>query len=117
LRRLLRWLVGLPIVLIVIAFAVANRRWVTLSLDPFSQDAPSASIDLPLWILFFLGIFVGLLVGWAASWWAQGKHRKAARDARAESAKLQSELAELRRASPPPQSQQQDVVPFNGGFL
>jgi uncharacterized membrane protein YccC len=116
-RRLFRWLVGLPIVLVVIAFAVANRRWVTLSLDPFSQDAPKAAIDLPLWILFFFGIFVGLIVGWIASWWAQGKHRRAAREARSEVSKLQTELADVRRANPPPQSTQQDVVPFNGGFL
>lgn len=116
-RRLFRWLLGLSIALPVIAFAVANRRWVTLSLDPFSQDAPKAAIDLPLWILFFLGIFVGLIVGWIASWWSQGKHRKAARDARAETAKLQTELADLRRNNPPPQPAQQDVVPFNGGFL
>lgn len=96
-RRFFRWLVGAPIAIIVIAFAVANRRWVTLSLDPFSQDAPFAAIDMPLWLLLFVGGFVGILVGWFGSWLAQGKWRKAARDSKAEVALLQKELAELRK--------------------
>ena len=96
-RRFFRWLVGAPIAIIVIAFAVANRRWVTLSLDPFSQDAPFAAIDMPLWLLLFVGGFIGLLVGWFGSWLAQGKWRKAARDSKAEVALLQRELADLRK--------------------
>jgi hypothetical protein len=99
----------------VIAFAVANRRWVTLSLDPFSQDAPFASIDMPLWLLLFIGGFIGLLVGWFGSWLAQGKWRKAARDARAEVGQLQQELADLRRNG---ESQQRnDVTVFPGGLM
>ena len=116
-RRFLRWAVGLPVVLIVIAFAIANRRAVILSFDPFSQEAPRFGVSMPLWALFFAGILVGLLVGWLAAWWAQGKHRKAAREARSEVSQLQTELAGLRRNNPPPQAQTQDVVPFNGGFL
>ena len=113
-RRILRWAVGLPIVILVIAFAIANRRWVTLSFDPFTSEAPRAAMDMPLWLLFFLGIFVGLVVGWVASWMAQGKHRKAARDARHEVSKLQVELADVRK--PRDETRMQDIVPFNGGF-
>jgi uncharacterized integral membrane protein len=113
LRRILRWVVGLPLVILVVCFAVANRKWVTLSFNPITQDVPS--IDLPLWLIFFLGIFVGLFVGWAAAWMAQGKHRKAARDARSEVSKLQVELTDLRK--PRSDTQVQEVVPFNGGFL
>jgi uncharacterized integral membrane protein len=114
-RRFFRWLVGAPIAILVIAFAVANRRWVTLSLDPFSQDAPFASIDMPLWLLLFIGGFIGLLVGWFGSWLAQGKWRKAARDARAEVGQLQQELADLRRNG---ESQQRnDVTVFPGGLM
>jgi uncharacterized membrane protein YccC len=98
---------------LVVAFAVANRKWVTLSFNPFTQDVPS--IDLPLWLLFFLGVFVGAVVGWIGSWMAQGKHRKAAREARGEVSKLQVELADLRK--PSQQSREQNLVPFNGGIL
>ena len=115
-RRFLRWVVGVPIVILVVGFAIANRRWVTLSLDPFSQEAPSVYLDLPLWLLFFAGILVGLIVGWSASWLAQGKWRKAARDSRAEVQTLQSELAELRRAAPPP-ADRREIAPYEGGFL
>jgi len=116
LRRFLRWLIGVPVTVFVVAFAIANRRWVTLSLDPFSQDAPFAYIDLPLWLLFFLGIFVGLLVGWFASWLAQGKWRRAARESRTQVTALQGELADLRRNGPAP-SPQQDITPYQGGFM
>ena len=112
-RRILRWMVGLPIIILVVAFAVANRKWVTLSFNPFTQDVPS--LDMPLWLLFFLGIFVGAIVGWIGSWLAQGKHRKAARDARSEVSKLQVELADLRKPSEAPRDQ--DLIPFNGGIL
>jgi uncharacterized integral membrane protein len=115
LRRILRWAVGLPIVILVIVFAVANRRWVTLSFDPFTQDAPRIAMDMPLWLLFFIGIFVGIMLGWIGSWLAQGKHRKAAREARAEISKLQVELAETRK--PREESTGRDVAPFEGGFL
>lgn len=114
-RRILRWAVGLPIAILVISFAVANRRWVTLSLDPFSQEAPKLSMDLPLWLLFFLGILVGLIIGWVGSWFAQGKHRKAARDARAEAGAMQAELAELRKERQG--RERQDIQPLDGGFL
>ncbi len=113
---MLRWVVGVPIAILVVGFAIANRRWVTLSLDPFTQTEPAVSLDLPLWILFFLGIFVGLVVGWIAAWFAQGKHRKAAREARHEVSRLQGELLEARKALPP-EPPVQDVVPLTGGFL
>jgi uncharacterized integral membrane protein len=113
LRRIVRWVVGLPLVILVVCFAVANRKWVTLSFNPLTQDVPS--IDLPLWLVFFIGILAGIFVGWASAWIAQGKHRKAARDARNEVSKLQVELAEVRK--PQAATTVQDVVPFNGGFL
>jgi H+/Cl- antiporter ClcA len=116
LRRILRWVIGLPIAIFVVGFAIANRRFVTLSFDPFTQTNPSVFIDLPLWILFFVGILVGLFVGWIGAWFAQGKHRKAAKESRNEVGRLQAELSEARKANQQ-ESPAQDVVPFNGGFL
>lgn len=92
-RRLLRWLVGLPTTVIAVAFAIANRQWVSVSLDPISA-VPRASIDMPLWALFFAGILPGLAIGWGACWIAQGKWRRHAREARRELAR--------QSASPPP---------------
>lgn len=115
LRRILRWVIGLPVVVLVVAFAIANRRWVTLSLDPFSQEAPKLAMDMPLWLLYFFGVLVGMFLGWIAAWLAHAKHRRAARELRAEAARMQAELAELRRQRP--EGTRQDVAPFEGGFL
>ncbi len=92
-RRILRWVIGVPVLLIVLGFAVANRKWTQLSLDPFNQAEPQIYINLPLWLLAFFGIFVGILVGWFFCWLAQGKWRRLARERQREIARLQSEIA------------------------
>lgn len=111
-RRILRWIIGLPIALIVIAFAVANRQWTRLSLDPFSSTTPFLTIEMPLWALFIFGVFIGMLVGWAACWFAQGKHRKLARERRSEIARLQSDLEMAK--NPAAVSASTELSPFIG---
>ena len=74
-------------------FAVANRRWVTLSLDPINETTPALAVDMPLWLLLFVGVFIGIIVGWFVCWRAQGKWRKLARERQAQITKLQNELA------------------------
>jgi NhaP-type Na+/H+ or K+/H+ antiporter len=102
LRRILNWAIGLPIAIVVVAFAVANRQWITVSFDPLSRDAPFAAIDMPLWTLFFGGIFFGLIAGWIAAWFAQGKWRRAAREARIELLRAQDEKARMKQELTPP---------------
>jgi uncharacterized integral membrane protein len=122
LRRILRWIIGVPLALAVAAFAVANRRWTELSLDPFSQENPAIALGMPVWALFFAGILLGLLVGWAVSWVSHGKWRKAARDARAEASRLQIEMSDLKGNAQRPvtAATMRDtlpLVPLDGGFL
>jgi TRAP-type C4-dicarboxylate transport system permease small subunit len=109
LRRILRWIIGLPIAFVVIAFAIANRQWTRLSLDPFSSASPFLSIDMPLWALFIGGVFIGILVGWVGSWFAQSKYRKLAKDRAREITLLQNELETTK--SPP---SEQHVTPYIG---
>ena len=105
LQRILRWTIGLPIAVIVVSFAVANRQWITVSFDPFSKDAPFAAIDIPLWALFFCGVFFGLIAGWIACWFAQSKWRRSAKDTRKELVRSQAESSQLRRETiTPPDS-------------
>ncbi len=105
LQRILRWTIGLPIAIVVVSFAVANRQWITVSFDPFSRDAPFAAIDMPLWALFFGGAFFGLIAGWIACWTSQSKWRRSARETRRELARAQQETSQLRRETPlPPDS-------------
>ena len=96
-RRVINWAIGLPVAAIVIAFCVANRQWIEVSFDPFSTSAPFATMFIPLWALFFAGIFFGLISGWIACWFAQGKWRRAARQARADLQSAQDEAQRLRR--------------------
>jgi uncharacterized integral membrane protein len=109
LRRILRWVIGLPIAILVIAFAVANRQWTRLSLDPFSSTSPFLSVEMPLWVLFIGGVFIGIMIGWVGSWLAQSKYRKLAKDRAREIAALHGEL-EAAKATP----QDQAIVPSIG---
>lgn len=99
LRRIVNWLVGLPIATAAIVFAVANRQWVMVSLDPFNRDAPAASIAMPLWALFFCGAFAGIFAGWLVAWLAQGKWRKAAKDARLELVRVHNQHEQSKKES------------------
>jgi uncharacterized integral membrane protein len=96
-RRIINWAVGLPIAVIVIAFCVANRQWIEVSFDPFSRAAPFATMFMPLWALFFVGIFFGMIAGWIACWFAQGKWRRAAKEARSDLQRAQDEAQRLKR--------------------
>lgn len=77
----LAWLVTGPLALAIIAFAVANRRGVILSLDPFSLDTPAIAFKLPLWLIAFAALLLGIILGGAATWAARTHNelRRAAR--------------------------------------
>ncbi len=111
-RRVLRWLIGLPILIIVMGFAVANRKWTELSLDPFHETTPAFAVELPLWILLFIGIFIGVFVGWFFCWLAQGKYRRLARERAKTITKLNNELAVNRQG--PEKIEAQMLAPLPG---
>src|SRR5215207_8833532 len=94
-RRLAFYLILLPIAVIVLVFAVANRHRVTLSLDPFGAASPSFSLEVPLFLLMFAVLMIGIIVG-MASWFNQARHRKAARHARNEMERYRAETERLR---------------------
>ena len=80
--RLLSILIGLPLSILAVALAVANRKSVTLSLDPFSPDAPALSVTLPLFAIVFGALILGVLAGGMVVWLRQGRYRREARKAR-----------------------------------
>ena len=94
-RRLLSWILGLPATLLLIGFAVANRNWVDVSLDPFSRDSASIYLRMPLWSVLVAGIFLGLVIGWIAAWINQGRWRRHARELRHNNEHLRVENARL----------------------
>ena len=99
-RRFLTWAVWLPVSILVIGFAVANRQWVDVSFDPFDATQPFASIGMPLWALLFCGLFIGAIAGWIVCWFGQSKWRKSTRNALAELRRAHGEAAALKRDKP-----------------
>lgn len=95
-KRFLILLLLVPLALVAVALAVANRHVVTIFLDPFAGQAPEGTqISAPLFVVMFVAAMVGVVAGSVATWFEMGRHRRAARRARAEAAALRAENARL----------------------
>ena len=92
LRRIVSTLIVVPLAVILIAFAVANRQSVTVSFDPFSSTSPAYAATLPLFALIFALLILGVLIGGAAAWIGQTKWRRTARKLDSEVQVLHQEL-------------------------
>jgi len=103
-RKLVIWLVLVPLAIVILAFAMANRQLVTVSFDPFNATQPAASLTLPLFVLIFVLVLLGVIVGGVAAWMRQSRYRRAARVLEGDVAGLRREVALLneRLASVPP---------------
>ncbi len=101
LRKVVATIILVPLAIVIIAFAVANRQNVTVSLDPFNPDVPAASLTKPLFIVLLAVLILGVIVGGVASWLRQTKWRRAARRLEREVADLRAENDALRRSSGP----------------
>jgi uncharacterized integral membrane protein len=97
LRTIITAVILIPLAVLIIGFAVANRQAVTVSFDPFDASHPAYSTTLPLFVIIFLLVIVGVLIGGVAAWLRQGKWRSAARRAEAQNRQLTAEVADLRR--------------------
>ncbi len=95
-KTLLKWLILTPIAVIIVTFAIVNRQIVSVSFDPFGSTLSGMSIDLPLFIVMFGCAMIGVVAGSLATWAAQGRHRRALRDARSDLAHLREEADRAR---------------------
>jgi uncharacterized integral membrane protein len=102
--RFLKALILLPVAIIVVLLAVANRGPVTLSLDPFSRDAPEIATTVPLFALIFAAVALGVVIGGVATWLAQAKHRRARRQYGREVRHLRHETERLHAQQEPARS-------------
>lgn len=82
--------VFVPLAIILIALAVANRGMVSFTVDPFNPGNPALTIHLPLFVLLFAAAGLGLIVGSLVTWWKQGRYRKLARQREQEIQSLRS---------------------------
>ncbi|WP_367716312.1 lipopolysaccharide assembly protein LapA domain-containing protein [Nitratireductor sp. GISD-1A_MAKvit] len=92
-NRIILVLILVPLAVVIIALAVANRALVPFTIDPFNPGNPALTIQWPLFVYLFLAIGLGMVVGSIATWLRQGRYR---RDARAR----RKEVDRLRQTTP-----------------
>ncbi len=78
-RKLILGFIVVPLGVVLIALAVANRKPVALTLDPIGALDPTVGLEAPLFLLL-LGAFAFGLLGGIATWFSQGSWRKTARE-------------------------------------
>jgi uncharacterized integral membrane protein len=97
-RKFFTALVLIPLGVIFLAFAIANRRLVTVSFDPFNATDPSVGLTLPLFMVIIVVAILGVLAGSFATWLRQRHWRRAARQNEAEARDARAQLAQLQAA-------------------
>ena len=78
-RKIVTGVIVVPLAVIILAFAVANRQMVTVSFDPFSSANPAYASTLPLFVLIFVLVILGVIIGGGAAWMRQSPWRRTAR--------------------------------------
>jgi uncharacterized integral membrane protein len=101
-RKFFTGLVLIPLGLIFIIFAVANRHLVTVSFDPFNSRDPSVAVTLPLFVVIIAVAIAGVVAGGCATWFRQRHWRRAARQHEADARQARAQLAELRGSAAKP---------------
>ena len=102
-RQLIGWFLLLPLCVLLIVFALANRQLVVVNFNPLapvdSLNAPGFGV--PLFFVIYAVLLIGVLLGGVATWFAQGHHRIEKRQFRRESERLRGDLDAVRRSTAP----------------
>ena len=96
-RKVVTAIIVVPLAIVVVAFAIANRQVVTVSFDPFSSSSPAYAASLPLFVLIFVLVILGVVIGGVAAWLRQSTWRRTARRLDADVHALHQELEAMRR--------------------
>jgi len=112
-RKIVTALILVPLAIVLVTFAVANRQTVVISFDPFDQVHPAFALAVPLFALILLLAIGGVIVGGVAAWLKQSKWRRAARLAQGQARELRAELDRLKRriGEPPADALPADYAP------
>jgi uncharacterized integral membrane protein len=100
-RKFLTALIVIPLGLLLVVFAVANRHFVTVSIDAFNSTDPALSFTLPLFALLIVVAILGVVAGGCATWFGQRHWRRTARRLEADARSVRAELADLRASTAP----------------
>jgi uncharacterized integral membrane protein len=104
LRKVAAGLVLIPIAVLIVLFAVANRERVTVSFDPLSAGDPTfATPPVPLCLVILTPLIVGVILGGVATFMGQRKWRRTALRREWELRRMRTEMEALRlRLEPRP---------------
>ena len=100
-RKFFTALIVIPLGLLLVVFAVANRHFVTVSFDPFNSRDPSVGLTMPLFAVIIAVAILGVAAGGTATWFRQRHWRRAARQSEADARRAQAQLAEFRSTMTP----------------
>jgi uncharacterized integral membrane protein len=95
-RKFFAFAVLLPLAILIVVFAVANRHAVLISLDPRSGE-PTLALSAPLFVVLLATLALGVIVGGIAVWLRQGRWRRTARRAMADRRALHAENEALQQ--------------------
>ena len=96
--RLVRTLFLIFLAIILVVISLANSENVSLSLLPkdiTSLIGTTMSINIPLFLVFFSGIFIGLIIGFVWEWLREYKFRVEANLNEKRLSRAETELSEL----------------------
>jgi putative membrane protein len=92
----MRWLVAIPLLCLMVIFALSNTQPVALELFPFGQ----LPFDVPLSVMIITAMGLGFFLGGLRLWGAALRHRRAARRAEETVRLLEAKHQELKARSP-----------------
>ncbi|WP_298260906.1 LapA family protein [Bradyrhizobium sp.] len=95
-RKFLNAVILIPLAVIFVIFAVANRHDVTVSFNPFNSQDSALSLTLPLFVVIVAVAILGVVAGGCATWLGQRRWRRAARLYEADAREMRSQLADVR---------------------
>jgi uncharacterized integral membrane protein len=91
LKRIVSLVVFVPLGIVLIVLAVANRQIVTLALNPFRPEDSVLSLSAPFFLFLILAVFLGMAIGAIVTWLNQGRYRRQARVEAREAVKWQGQ--------------------------
>ena len=83
-------------ILVGVLIAVSNRQPIELALWPLPH-----LVVMPVYLLVIGVLLLGVLAGLGMGWWAGRHHRRRAREASGEAARLEREVQRLRQTDTP----------------
>jgi uncharacterized integral membrane protein len=95
-RKTVAALILVPLAVLIVLLAIANRHTVTISLDPLLAEKPALAVTQPVFLVLLVTLTAGVVIGGIAAWLRQVKWRRTARRAQAEARALRAESETLR---------------------